>query len=213
MDMVLYDGVIEDAVAFAQRVGCLAIGDFHFPGEDIDELFALVGRELEVLLLGGMDVDDEGFHVATGLLLGQCVVLHVLAGFDSIVGEADAARALSSTADHRAQLVAVIEESTQTHTQGARNLDQRAQRGQELVVFNGLDLFDREAATFCNFLYREVLRLPKTFNLATYNRVMSGHKTEDFVDTLCFCGAKIRISTEIAILQRHFFNEVPEKGV
>ena len=188
--MVLNNGVVEDAVALLQRVFLLAILDFQLTFHHVDELFALVVGKLVMMLLTGVDVDDERLHVATRLLLRQRVVLHVLTGFDSIVGEADAARALRSTAHHRSELVAVIQESAQAHAQCARYLDQRAQRGQELVVLNGLDLFDREAATFCNLLYREVLRLPKTFNLVTYNRVMSGHKTEDFVDTLCFLRRK-----------------------
>ena len=59
-------------------------------------------REFEVLLLAGVDVDDERLHVSAGFLLGQGVILHVLAGISGIVGKTDAIiePVLRST-DHR----------------------------------------------------------------------------------------------------------------
>ena len=115
--------------------------------------------ELELGSLLGVDVNDERLHVASGLLLSQRVILHVLAGIGGVVRETDAAVALAvgGPCDNRPYSVAVVEECSQTDAQCAGYLDQRPQRGQVLIILYGRNLLDGQAASLSNLLEREVL--------------------------------------------------------
>ncbi len=136
--MVFHNAVVVDAVALGQVVFLLAVVYLQLALHDIDELLALVGRQLEVRLLLGVDVYDEGLHVAPGLLLGQRMVFHVLAGIGGTVAEADAVLglAIGRTAQHRSKSVVIVHECAKAHTQRTGYLDERPQRGQVHIVLN-----------------------------------------------------------------------------
>ena len=127
MHVVLHNGVVEDTVALFQVVGLLAIDNLHLALHHVDELLTLVGRELKVGTLLGIDVDDKRLHVTTGLLLRQRVVLHVLAGIGGTIRETDAAVGLAilGTGNHGSQDVVVVHKRTQSHTECTGYLDQR----------------------------------------------------------------------------------------
>ena len=129
MYMVLHYRIVINAVALVEVVGFLAVFDFHLTAHDVDEFFALVSRQLELWSLLGMDINDERFHVTARLLLGQRVILHMLACIGGSVGEADAVFFLpvGSAADNGAQRVIIIQESTQSDAQCTGDLDERTQ--------------------------------------------------------------------------------------
>ena len=77
-----------------------------------------MGRELEVGLIFWVDVDDKRLHVASGLLLCQWVIFHVLTCIGSSVRETDAtlALALFCTANYWTQSVVVIHECAKSYS-------------------------------------------------------------------------------------------------
>ena len=150
MYVVLHDRVVEDGVALFQRIFLLAIHNLNLALHHVDEFLTLVGRELEIGTLFGIDVDDERLHVAAGLLLCQRVILHVLAGVGGSVRETDAAGALTvgGTAYNGAQCVVVVHEGAQPYAQCACDFDERTQRRQVLSFLNRDNLFFGKAAAF-----------------------------------------------------------------
>lgn len=89
--VVRNNGIVIDAVAGFQQAAVFAVADFHSALHHHDELFAFVRGEHKVAVVGGCHVDDEGFHVAVGLRLGERMIDHVAAALYGVVGEADAA--------------------------------------------------------------------------------------------------------------------------
>ena len=164
----------DQVVALLQAVGLLAVYQFYLTLHDEDKLLALVGRQLEVRSLLGVDVNDKGFHVPASLLLCQRVILHVLTGISSIVGETDAAVALTvfGTGDDRSQGVVVVHKCSQTHSQCTGYLNQRRQ---VLVILDRTNLVYTQTTAICNFLDREVLGLTESLDFHSNNRVITRH--------------------------------------
>ena len=112
--VVLYNRVVENAVALFQGVGLFTIHNLYFTLHHVDKLLALVVAQLEVGVLLGVNVNYEWLHVATSLLLCQWVILHVLTCISSAVAKADAAILLTifGATNNRSKGIVIIHKGT-----------------------------------------------------------------------------------------------------
>ena len=116
--MVGDDRIVVDAVAFFQDISILAVVDFEDAFQHIDEFFPFMCGENEIhSFFSRGDVDQERFHVASGLVLRQGMVFHVLACLAVVVAETDAVRAVVVflAADDGSQLGLVVQEGPQAN--------------------------------------------------------------------------------------------------
>ena len=124
--MVGHDRIIVDAIAFFQNVSVFAIVDFENAFQYVDELFPFVSRQDKIdTFFCRRNVDQERLHVASGFILRQGVIFHVLACFAVVIAEADTVRivAVFFTANNRTEFGLIVQECTQADAQYAGYLD------------------------------------------------------------------------------------------
>ena len=80
-------------------------------------------RQHKVGILSRHYVDNKRLHVAIRFRLRQRMIFHVLAGMNRIIRETNRIFSFFLTAYHRTDFILVVKESTQTHSQHARNLN------------------------------------------------------------------------------------------
>ena len=138
-------GFVVDAVAGVELVDFLAVADFDAAGEDVDELLAFVVVE-DGFGVGGMDVDEEGLHVAGGLAGCKGMEVEGAAAAGGVVaGEMEGGADFVAADDGGGGGGLVVEEGAEADAEAAGDAEEGGEGGDEVAGLEGGDHFGAAA--------------------------------------------------------------------
>src|SRR5690606_28379993 len=121
-DQVIDYGVVIDAVALMQDVLLAAIFHADRSFQHIENLFSIV-RGAALVAGAGVDVNEEGLHVAVGLGGGERHEIHVGVAAGLVTGEGDGAFYFVPPVQDGTNLLVVVEKGSQADTQRTGNFN------------------------------------------------------------------------------------------